>query len=219
MSKPHAVIVGFGPGVGFGLAHAFGRAGFSLSLIARNPDKVQNQLNDLKQSGVAIELIKTDASDGDSLHRAVQEAINRLGSPSVLIYNVVAPAQGRPSTIEPADLTRDLNVVGALASARAVLPDMLAQKSGTILCTGGGWALYPSVDFASISIGKAALRSLVFTLAEEMKGTGVRVGTVTIMGTVQPGTAFDPEKIGRVFLDLYNQPDPSFPTEVQFKGA
>ncbi|MBV9573060.1 MAG: SDR family oxidoreductase, partial [Acidobacteriales bacterium] len=93
MNHSHCIIVGFGPGVGLGLAEAFGRAGFSLSLIARNPDKVQDHLNDLRKSGVVTEIIKADAAEADTLNAAVEQAIKRLGFPSVLIYNAVAPAQ------------------------------------------------------------------------------------------------------------------------------
>jgi len=215
MSRPHAVIVGFGPGIGAGAAQAFAGAGFNLSLISRNPEKHRRHL----PAEIAARFYPTDAGDPDALSTAIQSAIGADGVPDVLVYNAVSSGIGKPSTIEPASLTRDFstNVSGALAAARAVLPGMRARSSGTILFTGGGWALYPSADFASISIGKAALRSLTFMLAEELAGTGVRAATLTVMGVVQPDTPFDPGRIGRAFLDMYRQPTESFPVELQFK--
>jgi hypothetical protein len=38
------------------------------------------------------------------------------------------------------------------------------------------------------------------------------------MGTVQPGSAFDPDAIGRAYLDLYHKPIEGFPVEVQYRG-
>jgi hypothetical protein len=57
---------------------------------------------------------------------------------------------------------------------------------------------------ASIGIGKAALRSLVQCLAQELAGQSpaVGVGMVTIMGQVAAGTAFDPTAIGEAFVAL-----------------
>ena len=221
MTNAHCIVVGFGPGVGFGIAQAFAGAGFNLSLITRNLEKVQPQLADLKRFGVSVEAFAADAGNADALEKAIHEARTRLGPPAVLHYNVAALSAGKPSALEPAALTRDLNsnVVGALACARAVLPTMLERNFGRLLFTGGGWALYPSAAFASLSIGKAALRALAFTLAEELKDTGIRAGILTIMGAVQPGTPFDPQNIGSAFLNLFNQPNASFQTETQFKGS
>jgi short-subunit dehydrogenase len=42
------IIVGFGTGVGLGIAHAFGKAGFSLGLIARSPQKYADAVQSLK---------------------------------------------------------------------------------------------------------------------------------------------------------------------------
>ena len=57
----------------------------------------------------------------------------------------------------------------------------------------------PSVAVASLGMGKAALRNLAFSLHEELRSYGIRVGTVTILGEVQPGTPFDPGKIAEAF--------------------
>lgn len=216
-TKPHAIVVGFGPGLGTGIARAFAAAGFGLSLVSRKQTREENSL----PAEIAADFYPADAGDPAALSAALQAAVRDSGAPDVLIYNVVAPAMGKPTSIDPASLTTDFskNVTGALVSAQTVLPDMLRRGAGTLLFTGGGWALYPSVDFASISIGKVALRALTFLLADELKDTPVRVGTLTVMGTVQANTAFDPDAIGRAFLHMYRQPKESFSTEVQFRGV
>ena len=221
MAKPHALIVGAGPGVGLGIARAFGGEGFNISLLSRNPDKLRDEVTSLINEGIATESFAADASDHDSLSKGIAQAIAKCGEVEVLAFNVLAFSQGSPSTIDPAGLTRDfhVNVSAALAAARAVLPAMLERKSGTILFTGGGWALYPSMPLTSMSIDKAALRMLAMMLAEEPKDTGVRAGTVTIMGAVAAGGPFDPTKIGEAFVAAYRQPPESFQVETQFRGA
>jgi NAD(P)-dependent dehydrogenase (short-subunit alcohol dehydrogenase family) len=65
---------------------------------------------------------------------------------------------------------------------------------------------------------KAALRNLTFSLAEELAPLGIRVGTVTILGAVAPGTMFDPARIAEVFYALHADRDASLGVETAFSG-
>jgi NAD(P)-dependent dehydrogenase (short-subunit alcohol dehydrogenase family) len=217
---PVLILVGFGSGNGMGIARAFGSEGFSVGLISRNPELQADSLVDLAALGIKAIAFPADAADPESLAGAISAATMRLGEPDVLIYNVVAPHFGRASTLTATGLAADLavNVVGGLVAAQAVLPAFKARGSGTIFFTGGGWSLHPYVEAASASLGKAALRNLSLNLAEELRGTGVRVGTLTIMGSVKAGTAFDSEKIGLAFLDYHSRKVGSFPPELMFTG-
>jgi NAD(P)-dependent dehydrogenase (short-subunit alcohol dehydrogenase family) len=68
------------------------------------------------------------------------------------------------------------------------------------------WLTHPSAHATALSIGKAALRSLNFCLAEELEPHGIHVATVTIMGYIQSGTQFDPDCIAETYWQLYMQP-------------
>ena len=76
---------------------------------------------------------------------------------------------------------------------------MKDQGAGRILLTGGGLALHPNAQAASLSLGKVAIRSLAFMLAQELRGTAIRAATVTICGYIQTGSYFDPQRIAEVF--------------------
>jgi short-subunit dehydrogenase len=219
--KPLCIIVGFGTGVGMGIAEAFGKDGFQLGLIARNPLKYANVLKFLSEAGIEARIEAADVSDEQSLIDAIDKLQQEIGTAEVLIYNAVSPTFGKPTTLTATQLAQDfrVNVVGALVAAKAVLPAMQTKGQGNLLFTGGGWAHYPWDEASSISIGKAGLRSLALTLAQELAGTEIRVGMVSIMGQVAPGTPFDPSKIGAAFLELYRQPTDKFQSEVLFQGA
>ncbi len=219
--KPLCIIVGFGTGVGLGVARAFGLAGFGLGLIARNPSKYTDALNSLTKLDIDVCMEAADVSNEQSLIDAIGKIQQQQGTAAVLIYNVVSSSFGKPTTLTPSQLTQDLsvNVVGALVAVKAVLPAMQSQGQGSLLFTGGGWAHYPWDEAAAISIGKAGLRSFALTLAQELTDTGIRVGMVSIMGQVAPGTAFDPDKIGAAFLDLHLQSADTFKPEILFQGA
>lgn len=123
----------------------------------------------------------------------------RFGDPEVLVYNAAAWRPGPVLALRPEQLVADFQVctVGALVAARAVAPAMQARKRGTIIFTGGGYALFPSAGAPSLSIGKAGIRALALMLATELEPSGVRVGTVA------PGTRFDPDAIARRYLDIH----------------
>jgi NAD(P)-dependent dehydrogenase (short-subunit alcohol dehydrogenase family) len=219
--KPLCLIVGFGTGVGLGVAHAFGRAGFQLGLISRSPSNYTDTLKELAQAGIAATIAAADVSDEESLKSAIASLQKTHGTAEVLVYNAVSPTFGKPTTLTAAQLTHDfaVNVVGALLAVQAVLPGMQAKKRGSLLFTGGGWAHYPWVEASAIGMGKAALRSFALTLAQELSDTPIRVGMVSIMGQVAPGSPFDPDAIGEVFLTLHRQPVTEFQPELLFKGT
>ena len=60
-------------------------------------------------------------------------------------------------------------------------------------------------EYAEVSINKAALRALAFTLNQELKDKGIFVGIVTIMGNIVAVTQYDPERIAEKYLELYEE--------------
>ncbi len=212
VGAPRAVVVGIGPGLGAALAHRFATGGFAVTGLARDPARVA------PIDGVTMRA--ADAADPAGLSAAIMDG----GPVQVLIYNAyrATMAQGGPSNLSPASLVEDfqVNVAGALAAVQAVLPPMRAGGSGTILLTGGGLALDPTgwLPAASLAVGKAGLRSLALTLHKELAPEGIHVGTVTVAGQIQPGTAFAPERIAEAFWDLHSDAKDRFRPEVVFKG-
>jgi len=212
-------IVGFGAGNGLALAKAFGRAGHKLALMARSRAKQEKNLDTLIADGLEASFFETDAADTDALRNAFAQMREQVGDATVLIYNAFAMRMASPSKTNPEDLLSDLrtNVAGALTATQEVLRAMRAAKRGTILFTGGGFALDPLPQFASVGVGKAALRNLALSLAKELKPEGIHVGTVTICGMVKAGTHFDPERIAEKFLELHLQPAGNFEAEIVYR--
>jgi hypothetical protein len=138
----------------------------------------------------------------------------------VLIFNAfnLSPGRGLELDIETFTDSMKVNIASALASTQAVIPSMLKNSRGSVLFTGGGFALQPYADLTALSVGKAGLRALARCLFEELTPKGVHVATVTICGTVQAGTQFDPDLIAKAFLRLHDQPIGSFEPEIIFTG-
>lgn len=217
---PSCLIVGAGPGIGQACARVFAQAGHDVGLLLRTPARVEEIVREIRHlSGRRVLSYAADAADESSLQAGLGQAMAELGEPDVLIYNAASTQRGRPTTLSTGTLLDDfrVNVAGALTAARAVAPSMVRRGGGSILFTGGGSAYEPAADYAALSMGKAALRSLTYTLAQELGRSGVHVGMVTVFGFVQPGTHFDPGLIAEAYLRLHRQPKGHFEIETAYR--
>ena len=217
--KPVCLIVGAGLGIGQSLALAFAREGYDIALTSRNPAKLKAIQAAVEKSGGLARGYTAEAGDEASLRAMLAQVRQDLGDPEVLIYNPASAHIGKPTTLTTANLLADfqMNVAGALVCAQEVAPAMKANKKGSILLTGGGFAYEPAANYASLSLGKAALRNLTYSLAQELGGSGIHVATVTVYGFVQTDTHFDPARIAEVFVRLNRQAPGHFKTEYIYK--
>ncbi|MEV0582875.1 SDR family NAD(P)-dependent oxidoreductase [Nonomuraea sp. NPDC050310] len=198
-----AVIIGAGPGIGQAVARRFAREGLPITLIARTlrtPDPA------LASIGVPITTLQADSTDQTALNTALDEATRQYGTPDVVVYNaaiIQADAPGELSVAAHMDAWA-VNVIGALNAAAHIAPAMAARGRGTFLITGG--MPEPKPQYVSLSLGKAAVRTLVTLLDQEYGAAGVHVASVTVAGPVAPGTDFDPDDIAEHYWHLHTQP-------------
>ena len=213
-----AIIVGAGPGLGLELARAFATAGHPVAMLARDKARLDGYAAELASIGPDVRGYVADAADPVNLRSALRAAISELGAPDALVYNIGVLRPDSPvggDDQEWADNTA-ANVLGARVAADAVLPELRGGR-GTLLFTGGGYALRPSTKFASLSVGKAALRAYAQILHDQLAGTGVHATSVTI--TAEIGSAdprFDPAVIARAYLELHGQPETEWQHELVY---
>lgn len=220
MSEKTCAIVGAGPGVGLAVARRFGREGYRLALVARREAKLAGYVAELASEGIAATGFAADASSLSDLANAFQKIKSELAAPEVLIYNAAAIMPTVPSDLAAEQMVAEfmVNVAAALVCAQQVIPEMKAAGQGTILFTGGGLALRPNPQYASLAVGKAGLRNLTFSLAQELEPAGIHVATVTIAGFVQPGTPFDPNLIAEEYWRLHIQEKGQWEQEFIYKA-
>lgn len=201
------------------VARRFAREGFQLAIVARNPERLKDSVATMRAEGIDVFPFVADAGKETSLLEALHDINDALGATDVLVYNAFGSSIGAPSKLIPDYLATDfqVNVVGALRAVQSVLPAMQRAGKGTILLTGGGLALSPYKDVASLAIGKAGLRSLALMLHQELSGQGIHAATVTICGLVKPGTHFDPDKIADQYWRLHTQPIGHFEAEFVYE--
>jgi NAD(P)-dependent dehydrogenase (short-subunit alcohol dehydrogenase family) len=214
------LVVGAGPGIGSAVGMAFAREGFGVALAARNAARLQSSCDEIRRvTARAARPYTVDAGDAESLRALFQQVTAELGPPEVVVFNAACAHKGRPTEVPPLQWLNDYrcNVIGALVCAQLAAPSMKERGHGSILITGGGFAYEPSAPYASLSADKAALRNLTYSLAQELGAHGIHVATVTVYGTLQAGTHFDPERIAASYVRLHHQPRGKFEIEVVYK--
>jgi len=216
----HLLLVGAGPGLGMAVARRFATGGYRITLIARSTDGLDKLAGGLADTGANIDTIAADASDPDALGDRIAALYGGEDAPGLIVYNAVmgAPDQLLSSSVSHLQTAYAVDVIGAIIVAQRAAPAMKAAGSGTIIVTGGGFADHPIPFLATVSLGKAALRSAATMLGADLKADGIRVTTLTIDGQIVAGTPFDPERIAERYWEVAHTDETSWQFEFRFTG-
>jgi short-subunit dehydrogenase len=215
----HLLLVGAGPGLGMAIARRFAEGGYRVTLVARGTDGLRDLADGLADTRTRIDTIAADASDPDVLGARMAALYGEAGAPGLIVYNAVmgAPDKLLESSVEHLQTAYAVDVIGAIVLTQVAAPAMRAAGSGTILVTGGGFADNPIPVLATVSLGKAALRSAATMLGADLAPDGIRVATLTIMGQIVAGTPFDPEKIAERYWEVVHTDGP-WQAEFRYTG-
>jgi short-subunit dehydrogenase len=220
IDRTHLLLVGAGPGLGEAVAHRFAVGGYRVTLVARSNDKLADLAGGLADTGSEIRTIEADASDPEGLGARLAVLYRGERAPGVIIYNAVmgAPDQLLSATVDHLQAAYATDVISAIVVAQVAAPAMKAAGFGTMIVTGGGFADHPIPTLATVSLGKAALRSAATMLGSDLAPDGIRVATLTIAGQIVAGTAFDPARIAERYWDVV-QTDGPWQAEFRFTGG
>ena len=174
MMQPLIVITGASSGIGAAMAKQFSAAGHPLLLVARRIEKLEAlALPDAMCRQV-------DMTDSAAFRSAVKEAEAVYGPADCLINNAGLMLLGQIDTQDPQEWQRmyDINVLALLNSMQAVLGDMKARNTGTIINVSSiaGKKSFP--NHAAYVGTKFAVSAISENVREEVADTGVRIMSI-----------------------------------------
>ncbi|NIK55440.1 SDR family NAD(P)-dependent oxidoreductase [Kribbella shirazensis] len=198
-----AIVVGVGPGIGLAVARRFVREGMSAGLIARSDATVKAAAAELGNADVLS--VTADVTDEPGLRAALDRVVEAYGVPEVVVYNAALIQPDRIGDLSAQQHLDALavNVVGAITTAAHLAPAMAERGSGSFLITGGMPASKP--EYASLSLGKAGVRTVVSLLDQQYGAAGLHAASVTVSGGVAPGSVWDPDEIANHYWRLHTQ--------------
>lgn len=202
-----AIIVGVGSGLGMALAKKFGSDGFDVVLMGRNTAVLEKQVAQLSAIKIKAYAVTMDVTHEESVKNAFDYVKSLDGEIEVLIYNPVARRNQYPSQLTADDMISDFKVIvtGAVVCVSQVLAYFEQRGKGTLLFTGGGVALVPSLGASSMSLCKAALRNYAIALGNELRSKGIYVAIVSIMNAINDKTGDNAADIADTYYRMHEQ--------------
>lgn len=171
-----ALITGASAGLGVEFARQLSARGYSLVLAARRADRLEALAAELGNArAVAIDL----AADGATA-RLMDDIRGNDQPVDLLINNAGFGLRGDVADLDAVRLRQmiDLNIGALTDLSRAVVPDMIARRSGAILNVASTAAFQPGPHMAVYFATKAYVLSFSEALHEELKPFGIKVSAL-----------------------------------------
>ena len=169
-------ITGGARGIGAACVRAFAAAGWSVAFTYRENRALTGSL--AEQTGALA--LCADLYDDKAVSRAVGEARGHFGAVDAVVCNAGIAEQKlfQDITDEAWQRMLDVNLMGAVRTIRACLPDLLRRKRGSIVTVSSVWGQSGASCESHYAASKAALIGLSKSLALELGPSGIRVNCV-----------------------------------------
>jgi short-subunit dehydrogenase len=135
MPEKVTIITGASSGIGAAVARRLAREGMRLGLIARREDRLQEVAAAVVAAGGQALVLPGDVRDRAAVAASVSSVLNRWQRLDVLLNNAGLGHGARVLNLDPQHVREqvDVNLVAVIEFAQAVLPAMMAQRSGHII--------------------------------------------------------------------------------------
>lgn len=176
-----ALITGASKGIGKALAEEYAKNGYSLLLIARTTQELEQLQKSVKeQYQCESKILSADLSNPAGVDAILRTFKDELGNVEVLVNNAGFGAVKKFSKMSHEDVSGMLsvNITSLTNLTYAILPFMLAKKRGCILNVASTAAFCPGPYMSLYYASKAFVVSFSEGLYEEFKSDGVTVSVL-----------------------------------------
>jgi short-subunit dehydrogenase len=171
------MITGASSGIGRGLALEIAARGARVGLLARRQDLLDEIIDEIRtRNGQAI-AVTADVREPQAVRDAADRIRAGLGPIDMMIANAGIGTTGHATALAPEQVAEviNINVLGAVNSVAAVLPEMVARKSGRLVAIASLASYRGLPKSAAYCASKAALSSYFESLRIDLRGSGVEV--------------------------------------------
>jgi 3-oxoacyl-[acyl-carrier protein] reductase len=176
--------------------------------------------------------MQCDVSRYEEVHALFEYVAERFGGTDILINNAAVPQRGKLTEMMPFpeewDYTIGINLTGAAYCCHEAIPHMLRRGGGWIINISSISAEAPTGKNVAYVAGKAGLLAFSVALMDEVRGQGIRVGTV-LPGMVnsplcaplpvEKGWMLQPEDIASTVMAMLTAPVHVIPSKVELHAT
>ncbi|MDB5528411.1 MAG: rbtD [Devosia sp.] len=177
LSDRVAAITGAASGIGLECAKTLLDAGARVALVDRDEAKLRDICAGLGERALPVVIDLTNAA---SVATMLPKILDWAGQLDIFHANAGSYVGGPIAEGDPDQWDRmlNLNINAAFRSVHAVLPHMIARKTGDIIMTSSIAGLVPVVWEPIYTASKHAIQAFVHTVRRQMAPHGIRVGAV-----------------------------------------
>src|SRR5262245_9326177 len=173
-------ITGASSGIGRSLAIEFARAGAKVGVLARREDRLRQLCEEIRAIAGTAEFATADATDRTATQTAVRSLADRLGPCDVLVANAGVGASNSATdlNVSGAEAVIRTNLLGPMYAIEAVLPEMVARRSGHLVGISSVAAFKGLPGAAAYCSSKAGLNAYLESLRITLQSKKVAVTTI-----------------------------------------
>lgn len=186
-------ITGASSGIGRAVALQLGKRGAALGLLARRAEMLEELVAEVERMGGRAVALAADVTDAAAVERAAGNLREQFGRIDMLIANAGIAQSTDAKDLKPDEVARliNINVLGAVNSVTAVVPQMVERGSGHLVAISSLAAYRGLPKSAAYCASKAALSAFFESLRIDLRAAGIGV---TI---IHPGFIKTPLTAGR----------------------
>jgi len=227
-----AIVTGGSRGIGRAISVALGREGATVVLAARSPGPLAEAADLVRRAGGTAEPIAVELTEEESIRNLVAVTREKFRRLDILINNAGITHSARLEDTKTQDLDRcwAVNARAPFLLCREALPLLRQAEAGYIVNVSSvvGVKGYPLQSAYTAS--KHAIRGMSIALAEELRGTNIRVHVICpgavdtgMVGNVRPDIRKEdlirPDEIAELVLYLVTQRGNAVVDELHIRRA
>lgn len=227
-----AVVTGSARGVGEAIARRLAGMGAQVLLVARDQVRLSEVRQQIESAGGRAAILPCDLRDPAAVAQLGQQVARDYQRCDILVNNAGVGLEGKPlHEIAPEDwdLVHETNLRGPYLMIRALVPLMIAARSGHIINISSLAGRNPLPNGAAYAASKWGLNGLTYSAAEELRQYNIRVSAIA-PGSINtdfsdhsgkgsksgkdPNKKLQPDDVAAVVASLVTQAPQSFISEV-----
>lgn len=221
-----AVVTGGGRGIGAAIAQRLATMGASTVIAGRHLDQLRKTAQAISAHGGKCEALACDVSDLKAVEAFSRQVLNTFKHVDILVNNAGIGGFGGPLHKLPPeqwDAILNTNLRGVYYCTRAFAPAMIERREGHIINISSIASKNALPSGAAYAASKWGLNGLSYSVAEELRGYGIRVSVVCPGSTdtelsphagKDPNKMLKPEDVAHVVAMLVTQSSQSFASEI-----
>ncbi|MBI2683715.1 MAG: SDR family oxidoreductase [Acidobacteriales bacterium] len=226
LAEQVAVVTGGGRGIGAAIARRLAENGATVIVAGRTGSALKMTVDAIQGASGKAEAVICDVAHRGSVEKLANHVMGRHKKIDILVNNAGVGSFTSPlHQLPPEEWERVLNInlKGIYHTIRSFAPAMIAARSGHIINISSLAGKNALANGAVYAASKWGLNGLTYSVAEELRGFGIRVAAVcpgSVDTELSPHVGKDksrmlqPEDVAHAVLALVTQAPQSFISEV-----